>query len=287
MNKEEQFKFIQDNYPAERHHISNRRIRHTIFTKIETELQAYLLGFYAADGSIDEKRKTFRIELQNRDSEIVYLFKDVISNDARLYSNKAKNFMGKKGKMIHTDGSIGVDITSATLCESLVKLGIGYRKTYTDFEIPKDIPQNLIRHFFRGFFDGDGSFSAGTYKSKDRPNPRLRVHFSIDSKKPKILNSFMSFLNENGIKTSVIYLKRDNMFRLNTSSIKECKKLFGLLYNNSNFYLTRKYSNFNHYVNTEVTQLIDEYRNAQEVNVSESNNPPTSVERSEQIENVC
>ena len=287
MNKEEQIKFIEDNYPAETNHVSNRRIRHTFFEKIETELQAYLLGFYAADGSIDQKRKTLRIELQKKDSEIVYLFKDTISKDARLYSNNARDFMGNKGKMIHTDGSLGVDITSSKLCESLVKLGIGYRKTYTDFEIPEEIPKELIRHFFRGFFDGDGSFSAGIYTSKNRPNPRLRVHFSIDSKKPKILNSFMNFLYDNDIKTSVIYLKRDDMYRLNSSSIKECKKIFNLLYNDSNFYLIRKFENYNRYVNTEVTQLIAEHRNAQEVNVNESNNPPTSVEQSKQIENVC
>ena len=61
MNRQEQIKFIEDNYPLTTNHISNRRIRHDIFSTIETELQAYLLGFYAADGSIDEKRKTFRI----------------------------------------------------------------------------------------------------------------------------------------------------------------------------------------------------------------------------------
>ena len=35
---------------------------------------------------------------------------------------------------------------------------------------------------------------------------------------------------------------------------------------------------YNYYVNTEVTQLITEYRNAQEVNANESNNPPKSSE---------
>jgi len=63
MNKQEQIKYIEDNYPLTTHHISNRRIRHSFFSKIETELQAYLLGFYASDGSIDEKRKTLRIHL--------------------------------------------------------------------------------------------------------------------------------------------------------------------------------------------------------------------------------
>ena len=73
MNKEEQIEFIKDNYPATTHHISKRRVRHNFFSSIKTELQAYLLGFYTADGSIDEKRKTLRIELQKGDSEIVYL----------------------------------------------------------------------------------------------------------------------------------------------------------------------------------------------------------------------
>jgi hypothetical protein len=44
--------------------------------------------------------------------------------------------MGPRGKMIHTEGSIGVDITSAELCNSLLSYGIGYRKSYNDFEIP-------------------------------------------------------------------------------------------------------------------------------------------------------
>ena len=59
---------------------------------------------------------------------------------------------------------------------------------------------------------------------------------------------------------------------------KELPKLFKLLYEDSNFYLKRKYIKFDHYVNTEVTQLIAEYRNAQKVSVNESNNPSKSVE---------
>ena len=287
MNKQEQIKFIEDNYPAYTNHISNRRIRHGIFKDIQTELQAYLLGFYAADGSIDEKRKTLRVELQKCDSEIVYLFKDTISPDARLFGNKEREFIGAKGKLIHTDGSVGVDITSAELCNSLVDLGIGYRKTYNSFIIPNQIPEHLVRHFIRGFFDGDGCFSGGIYQDKNRPNPRLRLHIFIDSKKSTILNSIMEFLSKNDIKTNVIYLKRDDMYRLNSGSIKECKKFYEFIYSNANFYLTRKFEKFSHYVNTEVTQLIAEYRNAQEVNVNESDNPPTSPGHPTKDEDVC
>ena len=46
----------------------------------------------------------------------------------------------------------------------------------------------------------------------------------------------------------------------------------------ASFFMKRKYNKFNHYVNTEVTELIAEYRNAQKVNVNESNNPSKSAE---------
>lgn len=72
------------------------------------------------------------------------------------------------------------------------------------------------------------------------------------------------------------------MYRITTSSKKEVQKIYNLLYKNSHFYLSRKFNKFDHYVNTEVTQLIAEYRNAQEVNVNESNNPPKSAEHSQE-----
>ena len=52
------------------------------------------------------------------------------------------------------------------------------------------------------------------------------------------------------------------MFRIKTSSKKEVTSIFHLLYDDSNFYLSRKFNKFNHYVNTEVTQLIAEHCNA-------------------------
>ena len=68
------------------------------------------------------------------------------------------------------------------------------------------------------------------------------------------------------------------MYRLCTASKKVTNTLYHIVYDNSIFKLSRKYNKFNHYVNTEVTQLITEHRNAQEVNVNESNNPPKSPE---------
>ena len=277
MNRKEQIKFIEDNYPLFTNHSSNRRIRHNFFSKIETELQAYLLGFYASDGSIDEKRKTFRVELQTKDSEIVYLFKDIISPDARLYSQDPHIVTGRNGMKVQGHGSLGVDITSVILCNDLVSLGIGYRKTYCDLHIPEQIPNDLIRHFIRGYFDGDGCIT-GYSPNEVEKQPRFRCRFDIDAKRNCLLLDFMKFFVQNGIKINLNYLKRDDMYRLTTGSKKEVAKIYHLLYDNSYFFLSRKFNKFNHYVNTETSQLIAECRNAQEVNVNESNNPPKSSE---------
>lgn len=50
--------------------------------------------------------------------------------------------------------------------------------------------------------------------------------------------------------------------RLVTCSESEVKKLFNLLYTDSNFYLNRKFKKFNYYVNTEVSQIITDHCNA-------------------------
>ena len=276
MNKQEQIKFIEDNYPLTTNHISNRRIRHDIFSKIETELQAYLLGFYAADGNINEKRKTFRIHLQKQDSELVYLYKDIISPDARTFTVNEHKTTGRNGKEINAHESFGVDITSTKLCTDLVNLGIGYNKSYSNLHIP-EIPEDLIRHFIRGYFDGDGCITIWLSKEKGKSD-RVRGKFDICAKSASILNEFIKFFATHDIKINLNYLKRDDMYRISTSSKKELEKIYNILYKDSNFYLSRKFNKFDHYVNTEVTQLIAEYRNAQKVNVNESNNPPKSVE---------
>lgn len=141
------------------------------------------------------------------------------------------------------------------------------------------MPKELIRHFIRGYFDGDGCFIIWLNQEKGKSD-RVRGKIDICGKTITIFNEFIEFFAEHNIKINLNFLKRDNMYRISTSSKKEINKIFKLFYNDANFFLSRKFNKFNHYVNTEVTQLIAEYRNAQEVNDNESNNPPKSLEQS-------
>lgn len=277
MNKELQIKFIETHCPFEYGRCSIRRVRKTFFKNIETEIQAYLLGFYAADGSINEKRKTLRIHLKSDDAEIVYLYKDFICPDARTFIVQPHKTTGRGGRIVQAHQSFGIDINNVEICNSLVDLGFGYAKSYSDLHLP-NIKHSLLRHFIRGYFDGDGSVSGFVPKEKNR-KPRFRKQFEIVAKSKSILEDIKQFFEKYTIKINLNYCKRDDMYKLSTSSMVEFNKIYDLLYSNSNYYLSRKFNKMYHYVNTEVTQLIAEYCNAQEVNVSESNNLPKSSEQ--------
>lgn len=287
MNKETQFKFIEDNYPLEIHHISKRSIRHSIFSTIKTELQAYLLGFYAADGSIDKHRKTLRIHLQESDKDLVNLYKDIICPQAYTFSKLPHKTTGRNGQIINAHLSYGIDITSSQLCQDLCYWGFGYQKSNQALHLPK-INKKLLPHFIRGYFDGDGSFVASIKKPKNRPNLLVTMCFSIISKTPDILIDMQKLFAENNIIVNINYIKRDNLYRLTCSSKKYCRKIFKFLYTKSNFYLKRKFNKFEYYANTEDVQLIADACNAQAMNVKESNNLPTSSEHPIiQDENIC
>lgn len=290
MTKIEELNYLKENCPLYINGTSKRQVRHDFFKEIKTELQAYLLGFIMSDGSINDERHTLSIHINNKDSEIFKYFK-MISPEAYTQELKGtESLTTVKGKTVKNNSSIRLNIASKILIEDLHKLGVVERKTYKELHIPK-MSKELIRHFFRGYFDGDGCFTYRAHepnKANREINWSIKVSFQIEAKTSTLLLEFQKWLSENfNTSININYIKRDDTYRLCTASKKAVNNLYHIMYNNSIFKLSRKYNKFNHYVNTEVTQLIDEYRNAQEVNVIESNNPPKSVEHSiNQNENV-
>lgn len=261
---------------------SKREIRHNFFNNINFEEQAYLLGFIFADGCVNEERHTLSININKQDQYIIDLLKD-ISPEAYTREQKSyKSIATVRGRQVKNHGSIRTNISSKILIEDLKKYGVIQNKTYTDMHLPIVSDDILLKHFIRGYFDGDGCF---TYSIR-KPNPknreinyRISAHWTICCKTSSILLEMQKYFISFGIKTNINYIKRDDMYNLTTSSRKEIIKIFNLLFHNCNYSLPRKYNKIKYYVNTEVSQIITDHRNAQEVNVNESNNPPKSVEQ--------
>ena len=134
---------------------SKYAINHDFFVNINTEEQAYLLGFYVADGNVNEKRKTFRVCISEKDKEIVEMFRKFICPNARWHEYKPYEVNGRNNKIYLGHTKIACDINSTKLVRSLVDLGYGYNKTYAHLRLPK-LTDELMLHFIRGYFDGDG-----------------------------------------------------------------------------------------------------------------------------------
>ena len=265
INKNEiqkQIEILNEICPLEKGYCNSKRlVRQRFFEKIETEIQAYLLGFYVADGSLNEKRNTITIKVTEADKEIPELYK-YISPDARFVTNKPFTMIGTSGKEIHVKSAVRIDISNKKLGSNLISLGYGQQKTYKELHLPK-LSNELILHFIRGYFDGDGSFMLyvrePNVKNRER-NPRITVKIEWTSKTKSLLLEIQDFLQNYGIVSHLS--ERQNVYRLTIHKREFIKKIYNLFYKDCHFCLGRKKIKFDYYVNTEESQIITDLRNA-------------------------
>lgn len=192
------------------------------FDNIDSEEKSYWLGFIFADGCIMNNTKTFELGLSKIDSGHIDKFKKSILFTGKVY-NKEK--------------SISCCLRSKHLWETLNNYGCTPRKSLT-LKFPNiNIFNNkkLVRHFIRGYFDGDGCITYHKYLKT------VSIEVSIIGTK--------DFLNKI-IKITKIpaTLYHDKRHSDETYSIEYSKdngtKLINLLYDNSTIYLDRKYEKY-------------------------------------------
>jgi len=112
-------------------------------------VSAYWLGFIAADGCLYSKaggEKSLYVTLRYSDANHLRKFKKAIKSTARLGYTKSNH-------------SVRLGFYSfGTLFDSLVNLGITPNKSLRIRRV--EVVDNLMSHFIRGVFDGDGSISG-------------------------------------------------------------------------------------------------------------------------------
>jgi hypothetical protein len=106
---------------------------------IDIEWKAYFLGLFMADGHLQGNRVT--IKLQESDVAVLTRLR-VLLGVTRPLRRDAKNW--------------ALYFVSEQIGKRLQDLGLSGRKTCRLSTIPRLSP-DLMRHFVRGFFDGDGS----------------------------------------------------------------------------------------------------------------------------------
>jgi hypothetical protein len=127
------------------------------FEKIDSSDKAYFLGLLYADGCVYPPDRKMTISLQQGDRAILDSMREKIGSDKPLYFRPPYSKVNKHGATINSHGHYVLAVINEKMVSDLVSHGVIQRKS-KNLTFPK-IQQELIHHFIRGFFDGDGGMS--------------------------------------------------------------------------------------------------------------------------------
>lgn len=203
------------------------------FENIDNEWKSYWLGFLFADGCVTIKRNSknsnkmdynLDLTLCEKDYSHIEKFKNSLQNDSPI---KEKNirFNDKNIK------SYRITICNKKICEDLNNIGCTPKKTFS-VKFP-NINEDLIRHFIRGYFDGDGCIHINIKNNT--------VCFSIIGTYD-MLNYIKNYFNDNNIKCKIS--KNKNIYELRCNNKYDVGEIYKLLYKESNICLDRKLKKF-------------------------------------------
>lgn len=193
------------------------------FEKIDTEEKAYILGFVYADGCIS--KNTFSIKLSIKDEDFLINIKNTLKSEHKIIHTINKNGWGIGNE------SCSLSIVSKKMVNDLLNDGVFYNKSnILEFPSSSIVPENLLHHFIRGYFDGDGSVYKATYA----------VGASFEGTK-MFLDKLMNVLHEKiGTNSSVQKYKNKEHYCIKIGGANLMKKFYNYLYNDAHIYLDRK-----------------------------------------------
>lgn len=215
----------------------NRRYKRNqhYFDNIDTPNKAYILGLLYADGCNFTKHNSITLSLQESDKDILERIKQELgyTGELRFSPLSLKNSRHKNHYILN----INDEILSRRLNELGVVDNKSLKITFPDF-----ITKELISHFIRGYFDGDGCI----YLDKKRNKCQTQTVGTKD-----FCEHLSIILKEIGCKNNIKHPKQchENTFVIQTSGNKSSYTFLSWLYNSSDMKIQRKYNtyiNFSH-----------------------------------------
>jgi len=214
-----------------------RRIDQDFFKKW-TPTMAYIVGYFAADGTMmANKRGGHYIEFHSTDKCLIEMTRSAL---------KSMHHIGVRIPTIKdTNHKIAyrLQIGSKEMFSDLQALGFVQNKSLV-LALP-NVPSKYFAHFVRGYFDGDGCIYFKRLKFADREKPRWMVLSLFTSGSRSFLSSLHSALKKYGVKGGSLKNK-ERGFELMFSR-KDSLALYRLMYNTASdtgLYLPRKYKLF-------------------------------------------
>lgn len=199
------------------------------FDSIDTEEKAYFLGLLWADGFCDKDTGNIVISLQEEDGYILERFKDAVE------------FSGTTTKILLNISNrkplCKFQMFSKHMAEILDSYGMVKAKSLT-LQFPNVIPEHLVHHFIRGYFDGDGSVYI---------NKRKEIGMSFVGTESVLSHIKKNIKESSGYDIGCLCDKRRNKYPIKQLMYSGSNSAFIVreyLYKNANIYLIRKHNKF-------------------------------------------
>ena len=193
---------------------------------IENPNMAYILGFIAADGSVNKKDNGILIGLSAIDGE----FLEQIRQELKL-ERPLKYYITSNGYE-----AVKLYMTSEHMKNKLAEYNIVPNKTVS-FTFPTKLNKRYWVDFIRGYFDGDGSIStAGKHA----------IRWQLCAYKPNVLETIVNFFWEEYEIPKVNIQNnpsRPHLYNIQYSSVPT-RRIYEILYTPNTLYLKRKKDKF-------------------------------------------
>lgn len=230
-------------------------INENYFENIDSEAKAYILGFIYSDGCIYVHPTAFCLTITQleQDEDILLKIKKELESDYPLLE-KIQKSNDKK--------TITFYAYNKKIFDDLIKLGVTPKKSLT-LKFPTFLNENLMKHFIRGYFDGDGCIWNGKRQKKivKDKNTKLgyrerivhNVKFTFTGNDSFITDLQKYLIQKIGIGLCKLNYAKAKSPKTSTSekvcSMEYCgrgniKKLYDYMYKDATIYGLRKYNKF-------------------------------------------
>ena len=205
--------------------IYNQDFKHNYFENIETEKQAYFLGWLISDGCVhapkDGRQSSISLSIDGTDKYILEELKTELGCSTSVYKNRTCYTLAFRSDKMAND---------------LMKYGVVPNKSLITY-LPK-INTKLYSHLLRGLLDGDGCIRSEINKQNKH------VHYINFSGSHKIIVDIKDFFC-NILKVNERKIYSYSTYSMITwSAISDVNTIGNYLYNNATICLKRKYDKF-------------------------------------------
>lgn len=223
-------KTLQNNNIAIRNNncYKTKSVNEDFFEKIDTPEKAYILGFIYADGYLTNGY--FGIHLSIKDKYMLEKIKELMGSSHKIVDQVRTE---PTGSLVY---SSTFSLKNKKIEQDLLDKGVFYRKTKNlKFPTEEQVPQSLVSHFIRGFFDGDGS----VYYSNAGITISLLGTYSM-------MENILSIFKDLSSTSSKIYQdkRHDELYYICVGGKNMVFPIYQYLYKDASLFLERKKKKF-------------------------------------------